>query len=177
MKIEKGTSRIAVVGEHITLKFPQIKLGRTVRAIQDAIKRGKLSEYVTRSEKHPDSLARDLFRGWFENLREWRLSQEITDTIVPTRFSIFGLMNIQDTAKDIKLPYPTIGIALLGKIPDHIIIDHGSHTIASSGNFGIHEGVLKIRDYGELGLDYLLINYGAEIKQAAAETMAKNQAR
>lgn len=51
--------------------------------------------------------------------------------------------------------------------------DHGSHTFANYKNFGLHQGALKIRDYGKLGLDFLMKNYGEQIKQALAEVMAK----
>lgn len=176
MKIEKGTSRIAIVGEKITIKLPAIDFKRMIRAIREAIKGGWLMDYMTDSENHIHSFARHALRGFKENIREYRLSQEISDkTIVPTRISIFGILNIQDTAIDVDLPHPAIGTVLIDKIPNQIMIDHGAHTILDSSNFGLHEGLLKIRDYGELGLDFLLKNYEKEIEQALVETMAKQQ--
>ena len=176
MKIQKGKSRIAIVGDTITLKFPNPKITRTIKGLYYAAKKGNLQKYLTQNEKH-FSFSSEMLRGWFENLREWRLSQEFTDIVVPTRFSIFGLLNIQDTAKDVEMEYAEIGPALRGKIPDKVMLNNGQHTITGSDNFGWHDGKLKIRDYGELGLDFLLENYRDELREALAETMAKIQAR
>jgi hypothetical protein len=173
MKIEKGTSRIAIVFEHTTLKFPRIKLAMTAEAIRFALQRGVLKDYLTNSEKYPFSLASNLLRGWLENLRERRLSREFTDIIVPTRLSIFGLLNVQDTATDLPPESPHVSSAIRDKINAEIVRKNGGHTIADNSNFGLHHGQLKIRDYGELGLDFLLSNYADQLEQAFAETMAK----
>lgn len=176
MKIEKGTSRIAVVGEHVTLKFPQIHGTVAFKYLIKAIRTGKLRRYLTGSEKLA-SLRGQLLRGWLENWREWRLSKEITETIVPTRFSIFGIVNLQDTAPDADLRYGEVYNALRAIIDEDLVYEHGGHTMPGTSNFGVHDGKLKIRDYGELGLDVLLKEYGAQLKQALDETMAKIQAR
>ena len=177
MKIEKGTSRIAVVGERSTLKFPQIHGILVLRELVNAIRSGSLREYLTESEKGRYNLRGQLLRGWFENLREWRLSQEITGTIVPTRFSIFGLINLQDTAPDADLKVGEVYNTLRAIIDEDLVHEHGGHTMRGGSNFGLHEGKLKLRDYGELGLEVLLKQYGVELQQALDKTMAKIQAR
>ena len=178
MKIEKGTSRIAIVGECATLKIPKLRLGLVISGIKDAIERHRLPKYLTGNEKNTLSLANHLLRGWLENWREWRLSKEIAGTVVPTRFSIFGIINLQDTAPNVdSLEYGDVYIALSKIIDKDLVFKHGGHTLPESENFGMHDGKLKIRDYGELGLDVLLKNYGKQLQQALDETMAKIRTR
>lgn len=177
MKIEKGTSRIAIVGERATLKIPQIHGIFVMKELIKATRNGRLRKYLTGSEKHPQSLTKHLLRGWLENLREWRLSGEITDTVVPTRFSIFGIINVQDTAPDVDIPFGAVYDELRKLIAEDLVYQHGGHTMPGKSNFGLHDGQIKLRDYGELGLEVLLKDYGNQLKQALEKTMAKIQTR
>lgn len=174
MKIEKGTSRIAIVGERTTLKLPRLQILTNIRCIRDSLKRGWLREYLTQDERHA-SLSRHLLGGLLANRREWHLSKKETEILVPTRFSIFGLLNIQDTATDIEMTMTAIAIKLRRKIPDEILFTQHGHTFQGSDNFGVHEGRLKLRDYGELGLEATIEKYEEVIAQALEQQMIEIQ--
>jgi len=174
MKIEKGTTRIAIIGERSTLKLPRLQIQATIAWIRHSIKRGRLREYLTGSGRVP-SLSPHLLGGILANKREWRLSRKTTDILVPTRFSIFGLMNIQDTAEDVEFPEAAVAVKLYGSMPDEVLFEQHGHTFQGSDNFGIHDGRLKLLDYGGVGLESVINQYEEVIAEALRQQMIEIQ--
>ncbi len=169
MQIKKGQGRIALVGEKITLKFPKFHPLLLIKHLYEAKKDGRFFNYIKSKEEYPGSF-KSHFRGWLENRRESRLSQEVSDNIVPTRFSLFGIFNIQDTASDVNIPYGMVYTELSNLIGQNLVFEHGDHTLPGKSNFGLHEGKIKLRDYGERKLPVILKQYGEQLSQVLEET-------
>jgi hypothetical protein len=187
MKLEKGTSRAALVGEKLTIKIPIFDIPRLIKDIRSALQgNGMLREFLSGAER-TGTLAFFL-RGLRENRREASLSSELADLAVPTRLSVLGIVNIQDSAPEILSPEDEIYSAFWRKLVDSTdfssitegderIMRRGVHTLQQSDNFGTHMGRIKLRDYGEKGLDELLRKYGKLLKEVLEEKMAEIQAR
>ena len=179
MKICKGTGRTAFVGEHFTIKVPRPDIGRAISNLRESTGSGVrgVLECIAGTEGNARSLRFALTRGISENLRERDLSKTEMDILVPTRASILGLVNIQDTARDVDIKNNEIYEAFwkrLVSLPDirdedERIIRAGGHTLPQSKNYGLHEGTIKLRDYGERDLKELLTKYGHLLREAILE--------
>lgn len=151
----RGTSRVVVVGDNYVAKLPLPKLKDVKSFISCAklyIKQKRWNELralMFTGEESPHSFCGRILRGWFENLREAELSEELGDIVVPTRFSLFGVLNIMDRA-DV-LGESTVDDVLLAPFCDRLTAPHRAvsrHTFSNPKNFGWHDGRLKLVDYG-----------------------------
>ncbi|MBI2638424.1 hypothetical protein HYW83_02435 [Candidatus Peregrinibacteria bacterium] len=187
MKIEKGTSRTAFVGERYTIKFPRPNIKVAVDSLKDYLSIGirRALPFIRADEDDPFGLSFLLFRGWLQNVREARISDDFINVVVPTRFSLFGFINIQDTAPDVDAQDGEIYIDIIKRIKssadvrlqDVIDMRSATHTLPNSKNYGLSEGRIKLRDYGEKGIAELLQRFGTQVEQVLQEKMATIQAR
>lgn len=181
MKIESGSCRIAFVGDTVTVKVPQLKLGKVVKDLISSAQYGYFFKYITKDIRQNKGLLSTLFCGVMENYREWSLYKEgavnadILDILVPTRFSILGLINIQDTAIDAHLEPLEVLRAIGTSISGRTALP-AMHTLEGTANFGMHDGRLKIRDAGEPGLRKLMKTHSSVIKEALEKVAAKRSA-
>jgi hypothetical protein len=186
MKIEKGTSRVALVGDKLTVKVPMFNVRRLIGDVRKALQsKWALKEFFSGAERA--GTLSFFLRGLKENLREASLSKELADLVIPTRLSILGIINIQDSASEILSPEDNIYSAFWKKLINSIdreefknnerIIRRGPHTLEQPDNFGLHGGRIKLLDYGEKGLDDLLREYGRLLQEVLEEKMTEIQAR
>ena len=176
----KGTSRTAYVGESLTIKIPNFNIKRAISTLIRASRNGiaGIREYITGKEGNPSSISFSLLRGIRENIRERVLSKTELDFLVPTRLSILGLINFQDTATATDSKDDEIYEAFFRKLTqlpnfkdeDEKMLRAGGHTLPQAKNYGIHDGKVKLLDYGEVGLDKLLAKYGYLLQQVLEES-------
>jgi hypothetical protein len=92
------------------------------------------------------------FAGIRANILEKRFSAKLGDLVVPTRFSLFGLINVMDAAAPSGIP-----AGLIAKTMPFSPLE--GYQVDSADNFGIHGGRLKLLNYGGIGLiSYLIGN-------------------
>lgn len=169
MKIKKGSSRIAFVGEEFTIKVPNPSTLKAIKYPLEKLSKGEshlFRRWFEYTEGNGTGLRR-VFSGVLQNRREAQLSSELEDIVVPTRISIFGLLNIQNTAPTPSASLEEIGIKM-------IIASNGDamrdlHTFCQSENYGVHNGEIKLRDYGSPRLAPILRKHSNAIREALAE--------
>lgn len=150
MEVHRGKSRIAFVGERFTLKVPNPNTFRHFADILEFLKFRDFKELYHWFQYSEGNYCgfRWAISGFLQNWREFMLSKELGEIVVPTRLSVLGLLNIQDTSTDLPATinngglFATLGVA----IGTDIMRD--THTFHETDNFGIHDGQAKIRDYG-----------------------------
>lgn len=159
MRIEKGTHRIALVGEDFTLKAPRsVPLRRLIQPIK-LIKKGDwggLERWKNEKEGSWSGLT-FIMAGILQNLREAGLSDELGEIVAPTLFSLQGLLNLQESAQPLKLEggdfqvmYNDLYEATNGGIEDD------PHTFGNQENYGWHKGEIKLIDYGDVRSERIL---------------------
>jgi len=159
MRIAKGTTRIALIGKRYTLKIPKV-YGKTL--LDDIKVFSRKGRFTTVAKLHRLTL-----EGVKSNLWEFYGSLRLGEIVVPTRFSFFGIFNIQDSAS------PIIGFSydefalILKEIKSAIVIAEGTeHTIFSQKNYGFHEGKIKLIDCGNKNLIQILMRSRESFRKA-----------
>ena len=153
MEIKRGSSRIAVCGDSLIMKIPYFPPDR-LKVLPSDLRTSwqmdgwkGLVEYFT----DPDDCTcfqQRFLGGWLANVREALWSRSLGDTVVPTHFSLAGLLNIQSTAEGANFDIATLRQAVKAEIQDHIT---DAHTFLSPDNYGRHNGQVKLLDYGSRG--------------------------
>jgi hypothetical protein len=175
MKIEIGLSRVALVGRSYTLKLPRINLTGSAKRIKNILKRGggrkwgALVDYFVAPTDRWFCFRHDLFKGIAANRREARLSGQLQDVVVPTRFSFLGILNIQETADqsrrvDVSFIWGEI-YGQIGKEEMDRDFPALSHTFAHPENYGFHEGRPKLLDYGNKRIGEFLLSHAAFMRK------------
>lgn len=151
MEIHKGSARIAFVGHRFTAKVPNPKT--IYDSLPSLIKFLRKRNYylIRKWFQMPEKSIygfKHAIVGFLENWREFRYSEALQDVAVPTHASVFGILNLQDSAPDI--PDIISDEQLIGVLEQAVgdLIKRDYHTFQQRSNFGIHNGRVKIRDYG-----------------------------
>ena len=161
MRTERGTTRIAFVGDERTIKVP--------------------SCWYCRAQRFSE--------GWYANQLEARFSPQLRGIVVPTRSLCGGLFVVQPTTQDISFPPNSriinpIEVAFREAIGDGdrlrgmVVIgrtSNASHTFEKPCNFGILDGNLLFRDFGSPGVIALLLRHCDAIQKAFAELLEAAQ--
>ena len=166
MKVAFGSTRIVIVGKQYTVKCAHFHPLMTVHELVGCAKRGKqeLKLFMSAPETAWGGFKNIFLRGVLCNKREAKYSTELGEIAVPTRFSLFGIFNIQETASSHRYDR-----GLLWKIFFDIIgkdLRAADHTFAGEQSFGMHGGRMKIIDYGSARFPELLIKHKQEIIKA-----------
>ena len=157
MQIIKGTNRIAFVGKRYAFKVPKVTPRMLVQDVYDSfagtwhgLTHAKLKDiFAGRSNTTPRA---ESLEGIRANILEKRFSSKLGDIVVPTRFSLFGVVNVMDAAAPSGIP-----ASLIAKTRPFSPLD--GHPVNSADNFGIHNGRLKLLNYGGIGLiSYIMWN-------------------
>jgi hypothetical protein len=161
MEIKHGSCRTAFVGERVTVKVPKVHVRNAATLLREALETRNLAfikSVVLGRDDELFTLSENLLKGWLENLREARGSAELKGVVVPTRFSVLGVINVMDTAEDIHIGELELSRAFKEEGLKSAIAENSDfdHTTASPSNFGKIEGVVYLRDYGERGVGQLL---------------------
>lgn len=104
---------------------------------------------------------------------ESSIDGSLAGLIVPTKFSVEGLVNVQDFTPDVPYysstgkPSGNIFWSQVEALMDRgLDVFAGGHTIGSPENFGLHDGQIKFRDYGDRDLIAALISNRERIREA-----------
>ena len=104
-----------------------------------------------------------LFQGLFDNLSEFvfYLSHFNNEFLVPTYFSLFGLVNIQPLQKNVCDIDKDVWYHLIKNSSQKEIWDSSKHTFSTASNFSIDKnGKLKVMDYASAGVQKMTKKYG-----------------
>lgn len=107
--------------------------------------------------------------GIKDNSREAELSDELSDVVLPVRFSVLGLVNIQDSAPKAKFPKSDFGVIMGHHITDADTVEVLEH----SGEFAVVDDEMKIVDFGESGISSRLVYWNEKVKAALSELSQK----
>jgi len=156
MRVHEGYSRTAYVGRRFTFKVANFSPANCARTIKSETKKyfTKTVEYELKELglKHYLGQVYHFFHGTmlegaFSNLWEFYGSLKFRDIVVPTRFSLFGIINIMDTAQEIGDFSEEETDAIINCF-DHKDIKYIEHTVIMARNYGVHKGKLKLLDCG-----------------------------
>jgi hypothetical protein len=89
------------------------------------------------------------FTGFYVNHAEWKCSKLYPESVVPVRFSFFGLINVLDRPKMLRCSSERFLNKYFGLIEKDIKENAGA-TFARPWNYGWHQGKLKLLGYGTL---------------------------
>jgi len=149
MKICKGTNRVVFVFESMgfVVKVPIIHFVRLFRGMMMKHELG-FGFWLSASPKCCEG-AKWCVNGLVENWSEWRFSKTMGEQafILPTYISLFGLLNICPYSDD----FPADKFKGLEKKMGDMSngsIAWDSHHFTNSKNFCVHQGCIKMRDYG-----------------------------
>ena len=162
MKTVKGTTRIIIIFKNFVVKLPIIHFRRAIRSIWVNFRRGYLLECLSWDIYALFSPRRLLFRGILENWREFcYYFRSRSPFLVPTYFSLFGIINFQKRGEKTKNEYENLWHQLYYITNGEIRVD--SHTFENSDNFCDEDGNLMIVDYGNIRIHGVLDKYGNKI--------------
>ncbi|MDO8581954.1 MAG: hypothetical protein Q7S16_03690 [bacterium] len=178
MRIHKGTHRIVIVIGCLAFRIAGMRLGKFFwRLIRyDFWNRGGYISVRIRWRRTRFWLWYDLTNGIGENFREvifyWSTRHHL---VVPTYFSV-GVMNVAPAVTVV--PSPRLCPVTLA----HKIRAHGdqeflhawascAHTFEDPDNFYIHDGRVQLLDYGEEGIQLLLLRYGGILERLLVESL------
>jgi hypothetical protein len=106
-----------------------------------------------------------LFRGIAANIGEfiYYLLNTKNEFLIPTYFSLFGIVNIQPLQKDVCNKQDRVFGHLCKFTEKNELFKYHAHTFAEQTNFCIDkEGRLRILDYGAIGTQKMVTKYGKQ---------------
>lgn len=165
--VKFGIYRMVVILPYIVLKFPVVRLKRSFKYFfiilrQCFDRQEKIPMWKNLSFTWRGGLRDDLLRGLQENWSEFVFYQKSKHKfLVPTYFSLFGLMNIARRGSD----YGKDEIDLwwqLCELTDRYV-HNDMHHFSNRENFSPEGGRLCIRDYGNEDTQDVVLKYGDRI--------------
>lgn len=161
MKIVRGNTRTVLIFENFVVKFPQMHLRKTYKLLR-MMPCYQWPLIWGNSIYSGDSIRRNLFRGIVVNWKEFSFYCSTQSLfLVPTYFSLFGLLNVQKRVKITKINSTNLWVQLSILTGDRLWCD--SHSFDNSSNFGEEDGRLVMVDYGSPRIHDLLREYGDKI--------------
>jgi hypothetical protein len=162
MKLAKGEARTVFVFENFVVKISKLHLRRTVEIVWESIRRGYLRKCLGWGIYTYCSPRRLLFLGIMENWREFIFYLfNRSPFLMPTYFSLFGIINIQEKGEVAKIE--TVDLwCQLAQMTNHAVNCCGHH-FANPGNFCNENGHLKIFDYGNPKVQEVVKQFGDKI--------------
>lgn len=126
-----------------------------------------ITEWFRAHEGYPFGLKGSLLKGIIANNNEWVLSQELlkSEIVVPTKSSLFmGLINKQEVADGCDLSDAEVW-RMVSRHVGQVAFKDG-HTLNNSENYGIHDGKVKLRDYGSTRLYKIILENQQQFRNA-----------
>jgi hypothetical protein len=117
-----------------------------------------------------------LANGRQQNLNEARYSRQLAGLAIRTRFSFWGFLNVQDTAKPSNLKWDAL-LNLLVKQLDFSTMDSIAcfgHDFNAKTNLGLDGSKLKFLDYGNHNLIQFILRHRAIFEQALGRLSDKS---
>lgn len=180
MELHSGSDRHVFIGKSHTIKIARSSPFRFMQSMFETGTHYGIGTVVRHwramSADNEKSLKWFLLHGVAANKREARIAQCASEVATPTRALLAGLVAVQPTTSSISVTHRDI----LRSFCDHldepgVNVARLGHSLEKAENFGLHEGVLKFRDAGSLGLERVLIDEGGPetIQQALGSLAAK----
>jgi|GEM_PF-3185922 len=152
MQIKVGTHRVALIFDKIVIKFPRILNFRFL--LKETLKHAKQLKfrdiYFDFKETH-----RVFKKGFYENWHErccWKENLGKLNYLVPTKFSLIGLINFQVKATGDHITRKE-AVNICEKIHATMKEDFwktDQHTLDNKKNYLRGEKIIKLVDYGSL---------------------------
>jgi hypothetical protein len=169
MYIKKGLDRIVIVIPQVNLvvKLAKINLWSAFKPIFFRFGLNKNSwfyirKYIAFPYYYDLSFQGFLLRGLCANWQEFRLYKRLkSPLLVPTYFSLFGLINIQRYMTIFELDHVDLWCQLY-EMTNGQVFDH-SHHFANPANFALEAGKLRMIDYGSRKCEKVITEYGDKI--------------
>jgi len=172
IEIKKGTWRLAILLPccGLALKLPRIHFYQGLKDLKNYLRKDwrakKLKNIFRALFKHtvftPDSLKGWFFRGMVENWQEWTFYRKSKNPfLLPTYFSIFGWLNIQQLGMEPEIEEQIFLTQLLIFSQSKT---WGKH-YALRKNFSFRNGKLQILDYGDPKVQRIVTKYGKIIQE------------
>ncbi len=172
MYISKGTTRLVIIlpSFGFVIKFPLPKPFLFTKSFLRALKfklkgESRLWEFVFAMDEdgtYSTNIRTTLLNGIFHNWKEYKLWRKTRSSFLePTYFSFFGLINIQKYGHPLEVHYGTLWHQVLD-YSNNQVWDNGHH-FSNPDNFSFSNGAIKMIDYGDFGIEKVVIGYGNEI--------------
>ena len=162
MQISRGHTRTVIIFENFVVKLPRIHFRRALGSLWRSFRGGYLSKCLKYDIEVYSSPRRLLFRGILENWREFRFYHRSRSRfLVPTYFSLFGMLNIQKRGNRTKIKDVNLWCQLCEMTNNEVWAD--GHTFSNANNFCDDDGKLMMVDYGNARIHDVLDKYGDKI--------------
>lgn len=162
MQVSQGRTRTVLIFENFVVKLPRIYLWRAIKVLWYAVTNGVLLKYLQYDIDTYCSPRRHIFKGIWENWQEFCLYRRSRLSIlVPTWFSLFGIVNIQKKVEMTTINELTLWCQLCEMTNNEVWADN--HTFANPNNFSDVAGKLMIVDYGNQRIHPVLEKFGDKI--------------
>jgi len=163
MKVVKGSWRTVIVLEKFAIKIPKINITIALKIACYEIRYGvfwkNLFDY---SYEMYGSVHIHLFKGIMANWLEYQYYRETKSSfLVPTHFSLCGLVNIQKRADALKMNDDFW--SQMYRLTNGEVFDD-SHHFAEPANFSKTNGQLQMIDYGSKRCHNVIRKYGEKIQ-------------
>lgn len=166
MNIRRGSSRIVIALPllGIVIKFPIIKIKEMIIGSFAVYKSGGYRA-LRRQFSYPTmsygSARRSLFYGIKQNWEEFCIYVKTRNRLLaPSYFSLLGLVNVSRYVPEVPgLDCFTL-VRQLSQLTDHQFFKSDPHHFEDTGNFGIWNGKIVMRDYGSAKLVKFIVDYG-----------------
>jgi len=169
MHISKGSTRLVVIFPTLrfVVKFPLPKpvsfTKNLFRALKFKLKGdSKLLEFMFAMDQdgtYITNVRTTLINGIYHNWKEYKIwSKTKSSFLEPTYFSLFGLINIQKYGEPLKVHHHTLWHQML-KYSDETVWVNGHH-FSNPNNFSFHNGIIRMVDYGDFGIERVVTEYG-----------------
>ena len=161
MRIEKGTTRIVIILGNLAIKIAKIQ---PIEAFRIALiwKGVQFWKQLIKNYRYPLTMQHFLMIGIVNNWQEFTFYRKhYSKFLVPTYFSLLGLINVQKAEKKLKIEIENLKCQLLD-LTDQGIYDNPHH-FCQPENFTKTNEHLQMLDYGDSRSHKVLKKYGDKI--------------
>lgn len=163
MKIKKGTYRIVFIFNKFVVKIPKFHIKAGIEQLHICYKIKRLKNVWQWGSSSYSGCMRWFFGGIADNWQEYRFySKTKLAILMPTYFSLLGLLNIQKRGQTLKMDSFDLWCHLCDLTNEDVWDDN--HTFVNPKNFCVEDGVLKIIDYPK-ATHRVLKTYGERIER------------
>lgn len=169
MQVFKGSSRVVFVfpSRGIAIKLPilhGIKIFGNITYLAKQRRWKALIRNLLYPISNPFGFKYLLLNGVASNWREFWFYQKTRDPFLqPTPFSLFGLLNIQRADLPCSIDHRKLFLQMRILTENEAMKDN--HHFDDPRNFCLHEGKLRILDYGSHKTQLIVNRYGEKIYQ------------
>jgi hypothetical protein len=162
MKIARGKSRKVWIFEKIVLKFPVMHFKEVCKTIIRSYRHGQLLRCLKADMNAYGQPRRRLFLGIRDNWSEFVFYVfHPSPFLMPTYFSLFGLLNIQKRGEKARIE--RINLLSQLRVITNDAIKADGHAFLNTDNFCVLDGHLLMVDYGSPKTQGVLKEYGDKI--------------